>query len=272
MTRASRRRIFGVDFSGARDAGRAIWIAEGRAKRRRFEIVSCRPLGTGGRDGNPPAECCAALAALIAAAPDGIFGFDFPFSLTRDLIPDARWEDWVLAFPQRFTTADAFRADCRGRTGGREPKRATDVAAKTPWGCFNLKLYRQTYYGIGHLLHALVRERSAAIVPMQPPAADRAWVLEVCPASFLKSQLLYWPYKGKGAARRQARRDILQALGERGWLGALAPDIEAVALDNAGGDALDSIVAALATQRAFAAKIVRAAADPLEAIEGRVYF
>ncbi len=272
MPGAESRHIFGVDFSGARDAGKAIWIAQGMRRRGTFEIATCRPLGAGGGASKSPVECCAELVALIATNPAAIFGFDFPFSLTRDLIPDARWEDWVLAFPHRFVTADAFRAECRRRTNGREPRRATDVAAKTPWGCFNLKLYRQTYYGIGHLLHALVRDRCAAVVPMQPPAAGLAWVVEVCPASFLKSAQLYWPYKGATLARRQARSDILRAMVERGWLRALAPDIETIALENAGGDALDSIIAALATHRVVAARVVRAAADPLEAIEGRVYF
>jgi hypothetical protein len=269
---SARRRIFGVDFSGARDAARAIWIAEARSVRGGLEIERCRPLRAGGANGRTPAECCAELAALIASSPGAVFGFDFPFSLTRPLIPDTHWDDWVLAFPRRFPTADAFRADCRARTNGREPKRATDTAAKTPWGCFNLKLYRQTYYGVGHLLHALVRARSAAIVPMQPPAPELPWVIEVCPASFLKAEGLYRPYKGRAGARRSSRESILRALTGRHRLRPLAPEIEKAALDNAGGDARDSIIAAVATHRVVAAGAVRAAADPLEAIEGRVYF
>ena len=38
-----RERVYGVDFSGARDAGRRIWLAEGRVGGGRLRVESCYP-------------------------------------------------------------------------------------------------------------------------------------------------------------------------------------------------------------------------------------
>ncbi|MDE0333554.1 MAG: hypothetical protein OXI64_01240 [Defluviicoccus sp.] len=63
----TRRRVIGVDFSGARQAGDHIWIAVGTQETGRLTLESCRPareLPGGARDRH---SALAALRAFLAA-------------------------------------------------------------------------------------------------------------------------------------------------------------------------------------------------------------
>src|SRR5215472_14906376 len=71
------RRIFGLDFSGATDAGRRAWLAEGRTSPAGLEILSCRPIAALPGSAVERTSALAALRAFIGATPDGIFGCDF---------------------------------------------------------------------------------------------------------------------------------------------------------------------------------------------------
>ncbi len=265
-----RRRLYGVDFSGAAQAGTAIWIAGGRTSGGRVHIESCTRGDHLPGSGAARETCLAALAHFIAGERAAVFGCDFPFALPGGLMTADDWTQYVLRFPRRYADADSFRADCRSRTGGKEPKRATDVAARTPWAAFNLKLYRQTYHGLAGLLHPLVRAGTAAVLPMQAPAAGKPWLVETCPASILKREGLYAPYKKD--APRAARQCIVEGLIERGRLAPLPRAIHRTVLENAGGDALDSVIAAIGAHRALANPAGLRPADATEALEGRVYF
>src|SRR5215475_3708038 len=144
------RRIFGLDFSGATDAGRRAWLAEGRPSPAGLEILSCRPIAELPGGAIERTSALAALRAFIAATPDGIFGCDFPFSLPRAHIVHSSWTDFIGGFGH--ADALAFYTHCKGLSGNREPKRATDVESKTPWCAFNIRLYRQSYHGMAELL------------------------------------------------------------------------------------------------------------------------
>jgi hypothetical protein len=77
--------IYGIDFSGAQDAGNKIWIARGMPKGNRLLIEECssaRALFKSGKDLLP---CLAALVELIESSQDAVFGFDFPFGLPAAL-------------------------------------------------------------------------------------------------------------------------------------------------------------------------------------------
>ncbi len=80
---------------------------------------------------------------------------------------------------------------------------------------------------------------------MQTPHDQQPWLIEICPASTLKRLDLYVPYKGKSDRHRAARTKILTALPIR-----LSRAIRSAVLDDPEGDALDSIIAALAVFRA----------------------
>ena len=260
------RRIFGLDFSGAKKAGRLIWLAEGRRSGRGFQILNCKPAAELPGGAADRENALAALRNFIASTPEAIFGCDFPFSLPGALIRPRAWPDFLADFDH--ASAEAFRKHCCNLTGGKEPKRKTDEESKTPWSAFNIRLYHQTYHGLAGLLRPLVRQDKANVLPMQKPRQGRAWIIETCPASTLAHLKCRVPYKG---AKLRARRHwIMARLVELGLLGPLPATIEKIVLDNKGGDALDSIIAALATAAALAK--IEAGEGGGDRLEGRVYF
>ena len=239
------RRVHGVDFSGAVNAGDAIWIAGGAVTSRGLELEDCRPAsrlpgGTRARDG-----ALAALRNWIAAQGEAAIGLDFPFGLPWPLSRGYNnWEAFVRAFPSRHLSAEAFRAHCRVRAGGRELRRETDLVARTPFSPYNLRMYRQTWHGIRQVLAPLVAAEAVCVPPMQTLRPDRPWLLEICPASTLKRMGLYRPYKGKTRPHRAMRREILAHLQAAAGL-RLPAALRGVILADRGGDALDSVIAAV---------------------------
>ena len=260
------RRIFGLDFSGATDAGRRAWLAEGCASPSGLEILSCRPIAELPGGAVERTGALAALRAFIAATPGGIFGCDFPFSLPRAHIEASSWADFIGGF--LHADALAFYTHCRRISGGREPKRATDVESKTPWCAFNIRLYRQSYHGMAELLRPLVSGGEALALPMQAPVPGLPWLIETCPASALRH--LGWRGSYKGAGFKDARRQILRRLSAANLLVPLPRTLRERVVGNIGGDALDSIIAALATARALGDIDVGDGGG--DELEGRVYF
>jgi hypothetical protein len=265
------RRVFGVDFSGAAGAGKKTWIARGVVEGERLRIEACYQGADLPGSGVERNRCLAALQAFIAKETDGVFGLDFPFGLPRKLVKTGAWEGFVLSFPDQYVSPEVFRETCRAATGGSELKRLTDRESRTPFSPYNLRLFRQTYYGLRDVIAPLVRNKSACVLPMQTPVLDKPWVVEICPASTLKREHLYWPYKGKSREHREGREHILGAIEQMASLSVsdvLRPQI----LDDAGGDALDSIIAAFAVFRALPNLAdVGAVADNAYALEGYVF-
>jgi hypothetical protein len=265
----ARRRVVGVDFSGAADAGRRTWVAEGRLRDGLAVIERCFPAAAlpGGAVERGPAH--AALVAYVALQVDALVGLDLPFSLPRALIADASWAEFVLAYGDRHATAHAFRAAMVAISGGRELKRRTDVETRVPFAAVNMRMFRQTHYGIGAVIAPLVRADAARVIPLQPPADGKPVLAEICPASLLKHFGLYRPYKGRSPAHRRGRCDILAALVDRRVVAPPAKRIARELVADAGGDALDAVVAAVAAART--ARLDPRPRDELEALEGRVY-
>jgi len=269
MRRLRPRRVLGVDFSGATDAGRKIWIAEGRRDRgNRLRLVDARPACDLLGGGIAPAVAIAALAQHIVKEPDTIVGCDFPFSIPKPLIDEACWEAFAASFPARFADPDAFRDWAMRRADGKEIRRATDRAAKTPFNSYNLRIYRQTWWGIAHLLSPLLTSGQAIIRPYQPmPAQPHPIVIEACPACSLKSIGFYPAYKGRDGAHRRERKAVLETLIDFGLLEPPPSLIRRTLLDNAGGDALDAVLAAVATAHAA----VDVDVDQDRRVEGFIY-
>jgi len=261
-----KKRIFGLDFSGARDAGRRIWLAEGRRSPEGLEILNCLPAAELAGGGIDRSTAIAAVSRTISDLNDAIIGCDFPFGLPEAFVKAQSWTDFITAFD--YPDALAFRADCQRASAGREPKRQTDIEAKTPWCAFNIRLYRQTFHGMGELLKPLVAEAKAIVVPMQPTRPGRPWLIEVCPASALRH--FGWRGSYKGSSFRAQRRSILAMLSEAGLLKSPPSPIAERAIADPGGDALDSIIAALAA--ATALREVSSGDCEEGCLEGRVYF
>ncbi len=266
----TRRRVVGVDFSGARQAGDHIWIAAGTQRAGRLTLEACLPareLPGGARDRE---TALAALRDFLASERRAAAGLDFPFSLPRSLIEETEWRDFLRAFPARYPDPEALRTECRRAAGGREFKRCTDVEAKVPFSAYNLRLYRQTHAGIRSVLLPLVESGAARVIPMQAPATGRVLLAETCPASLLKRLGLYGSYKGRGAALRDSRSRLLNTFINKGLLNRPDGPVWERIADDPGGDALDSVLAAIAA--ANLPRLRRAARDPVERIEGLIYF
>jgi hypothetical protein len=265
------RRPFGVDFSGARSAGKAIWIAEGRLESGGgVTLIDCYPAMSLPGSGIDRAPALAALRRLIAATPDGIFGCDFPVGLPRDLLQGSDWKSFIAGFGLRHQHAEAFRENCRRVTQGRELRRDTDRLAKTPFCAWNLRLYRQTYHGLADIVAPLHRDGHASIISVEPPHPERAWIAETCPASVLKFLGLYRPYKGGTPSARKMRADIVAALTERRFLSKLRKAHRDRLIVDQGGDALDSVIACLAAASALHQLDCRI--SEIDRLEGKVFF
>lgn len=270
-----KRRAIGIDFSGARDAGKRIWISEGTIEAgNRFRLMRCQPAFRRLNCGPSRDETLPALAAWIADQYDAAIGCDFPFALPKCAVDENSWPEFVGNFG-RYATADDFRAAMRLRrtdAASREPKRRTDLPAyaATPWNPWNIRLYRQTYAGIGSLLAPLLGR--AVIVPFGKPVADQPLVIETCPASSLKQLGLYRShggYKGAGADCRRKRAQLIDVLSNR-KLVSLASATRSDVVANSGGDALDSVIAALGAVAALADIADEIGYD--EPVEGWVYY
>ena len=247
----SRRVVHGVDFSGARDAGKKVWIARGIIEEDVLLITECfqaKDLLDSGRDRE---QSFKALREFISKQKDSIFGLDFPFGIPKSLVKEESWKQFVSSFEDIYTTPEEFRRLCKSLSEGKELKRFTDIEAKTPFSRYNLRLYRQTYFGIRDVLGPLIKNNRVCALPMQKPLADRAWVLEICPASTLRRENLSLPYKGVGEIKRTARVRILEGIKKTEVLNIKKSALRSKILEDRGGDALDSVIAAFATFRAL---------------------
>ena len=142
--------------------------------------------------------------------------------MPKDLIAAESWSEFLERFSERFGSEADFRESCTDsalRVGDRkELRRRTDIEAAAPFSPYNLRIYRQTYYGIKELLGPLVSKNLVNVPPLHDSGDGVPWLMEVCPASTLKASGLYGSYKdARGSV--EAREFILRALEESGRVG-----------------------------------------------------
>jgi hypothetical protein len=245
--------IFGVDFSGARAAGRNIWLARlGPASGRRdlpsYELAELACLedlcGTAERE-----PALTHLVERIAASDAALWALDFPFGLPIEIVEGGGW-------PGQFgflagCGEDAYGAGllCLSRAqalgGPLHIRRLTDTEAKTPFDCYHYRIIYQTFYGMRDVLGPLRRQPATAILPFhyRRMAAARRVLVEACPTSTLKRlRLPHQNYKqpagGRLTPKRLAtRRAILAGLTR---YVAVNDRQRRVIMRNGGGDALDA--------------------------------
>lgn len=266
-TAAARRfaSVFGVDFSGARLAGRTTWIARlertGSRSGPRFALGSLdrldRLAGTAERG-----PALAHLVALIAASVNALWALDFPFGLPIELFPPrSRWPR-QLALVREYVADDyGLGIECLRRArelgGPLHIRRQTDIDARAPFDPYHYRIIYQTFYGMHDVLARLWRDPRTAVLPFQyarMATADRVLV-EACPGSTLKRLgLPHQNYKQPAGGplerrRRLTRRVILDGIAD-------AVDLDArqrrVMMRDPGGDAIDAVLAALGAAQAFA--------------------
>jgi hypothetical protein len=144
----------------------------------------------------------------------------------------------------------AFRA-----AAGPEQRRATDVLRRAPFAATNLRMFRQTFWGLRAL--AGVRE------PIAPWSDGPRCLFEVLPRRRVTALCGACSYKDRSA--RAGRERLVAALGLR-----VSPADGAAMVDDAEGDAIDAVLAALEARDAR----TRGETAPAEAVrsgEGWIY-
>ena len=280
--------IYGVDFSGAKLAGRNTWVARlerrkaGRGSRGRFALaeLSCveRLCGTAER-----AAALAHLVDLIAASDDALWAMDFPFGLPVEVLDGGtRWPGQLDLLRDWGEDAYGLGLECLARAkrlgGPMHIRRLTDHEAKAPFDCYHYRIIYQTFFGMRDVLAPLARKRGTAILPFQYrrlPSARRVLV-EACPSSTLKRlglphQNYKQPEGGPLLAKRlRTRRVILERISRHV---AFTPRQRRVMMRNGGGDAIDAVLAAVGGQQAWAGTDHRMVArHPRYRLEGKLFY
>ena len=248
--------IRGIDFSGGHAPGEDIWIAEGRFDGDRLSVERCRSASDRfERSGREP--ILRALRRLLGEA-DGTTGLDFSFGLPAELLP-AGIDDWAAAvawFAETFADEDPdgmrerLKSAARERPGeGVELKRRTDrtVGANSPYSFIT---YYQTLYGLRDVLAPLVASGAISVPPFD--AAGPRNAIEIYPAGTLRRlETVDTTYKDDTGDAAERRRRIVERLVATDDPSVDIPaSVRETAIEESGGDALDSLVAAVATARA----------------------
>jgi hypothetical protein len=276
--------IYGVDFSGAKLAGRNTWVARVEAAKRghppyRLAELTCleKLAGTAERG-----AALAHLVRLIAASDGALWALDFPFGLPVEVMaPGAAWPRQLDFLGAWGEDAYAVGVECLRRArelgGPMHIRRLTDAEARTPFDCYHYRIIYQTFYGMRDVLGPLRLARHTAILPFQYrrlPAARRVLV-EACPSSTLKRLgLPHNNYKQPEGGPLTRKRLHTRRLLLDGLLRHVRFDERQrrTMMRNGGGDALDAALAAVGAAQAWsAADHPSIARHPRYPREGRLF-
>jgi hypothetical protein len=275
------RRVIGVDFSGAKDAGRTTWVAELRTRGRRLRLVGLDPMhrlcGSTAR-----AYVISHLVQRVLASRHALWAINFPFGFPIEVMP--RGCCWIgqFDFLHRWGE-DAYGAgvECLRRAlklgGPVHIRRQTDREEATPFDAYHYRIIYQTFYGIRDVLGPLRQAKRTAVLPFQYrrlAMAERV-VVEACPASTLKR--LGLPHQNYKQAcggpltpkRRGTRRAILAGLAE---LVEIDARHHRRIMRDGGADSLDAVLAGVGAWRCWREYDHRAIGrHPRYSREGRHY-
>lgn len=237
-------RIFGIDFTCAPRRAKPITIASGSLKKDVLSVNAIERL-----------ETFPEFEAFLARPGPWIGGFDFPFSLPRELVRDLGWPaDWsALVRHCAAMSRQEFRAalDAYRNTrpfGNRYAHRATDLPAgsSSPMKLVNPPVALMFHEGAPRLLGAGLR------VPALLDGDESRVALETYPGLLVRKQLgIRDSYKTdtrseQTPARAAIRRRIVKALNAGRPLEILLKTkIERQLVADGSGDALDAVICAV---------------------------
>ncbi len=243
-------RIYGVDFTCAPRRAKPITVASGVLQGDRLRVENLERL-----------ESFEAFEAFLERPGPWIGGFDFPFSLPRELVRDLGWpESWqaLVAHCASMTrkelrqVLDAYRAS---RPAGRKyAHRATDLPAgsSSPMKLVNPPVALMFHEGARRLLAAEVD------LPALASRDSSKVALEAYPGLLVRGQLgIRESYKADARAaqtpaRKAARRRVVQALKAGEPLGIRVSVSAELLVEDGSGDLLDAVICAV--QAAWAAR------------------
>jgi len=245
-------RIYGVDFTCAPRRAKPITAAAGELRQGALHIGAVERL-----------ESFAQFEALLARPGPWVGGFDFPFSLPRELVDDLGWpREWpqLVAHCAALTRLELRAAlDTYRNTrapGKRYAHRATDLPAgsSSPMKLVNPPVALMFHEGTPRVLAAGVHVPALA-------TGDRTRIaLEAYPGLLVRKQLgLRASYKSdtrreQTRARRTVRLQVVAALKKGAPLGVrlrMTPALEKQLVADGSGDLLDAAICAV--QAAWAA-------------------
>jgi hypothetical protein len=287
------RRVFGVDFSAAPDAGRRIWVCRGHPGADGVRIESIDRLCDlpGGAVKLQPA--LRSLVSKVLESPRSAWGFDFPFSLPRTIAEALTLPlegDWsrLLEAVARLPGAGELRRRALEAGRGRQLWRRTDAEAATGLSPYDRRVHGQTFHGLTGILWPLRGSPEIAVLPFDPlpePGAEKlpfnraaskkmphVYLMEVRPPAVLVALGYPRGYRGSGEAEVAGRRRILRSLIDDGLVRPAARGVRTRILDDGSGHALDAVLAAVGAWRGYrlyAHATLRD--DPFYATEGFVY-
>ncbi len=273
--------IIGVDFSGAKLAGKNIWLADVEPDGDRLRLRGLNSLET--LAGAAEREIALpSLADRIVTSTNTLWAIDFPFALPIELACMGPSFAHQLATTQVYK-GDAYDfgrwllAEAKKLGGANHIRRQTDSEAKTPFDCYHYRIICQTFHGMRDVLRAIAADERTAILPFQYERLKKAKrvVIEACPSTTLKK--FGWPHQnykqpagGPLTAKRLATRKQLYA--GLATLIDIPPALQRVIARNPGGDALDAVLAAVGAWRAWNAVDHAAIANHARyPLEGYVY-
>ena len=227
-------RFLGVDWSGAQRAG------DNGADGERPQLVSLeRPF-----PGAAPIEVAEQFSAWLDEQEFSVAGLDFCFGVSQNHVREVPGRQGGPAevgarVGDNFATPEDFK-----RALGPEQRRTTDRQRNAPFAPTNLRMFRQTYWGLRSLAGL-----QTPILPWGLRTAKKV-VIEVLPAHVASAICPGCRYKGPTEIAAAGRRQLVQAIAEE--FGLHAADHQGTLQNDAEGDALDAVLAALAARAAFA--------------------
>ena len=258
--------ILGIDFSGARDAGQKIWLTVCIERDGALHVKSSVPAGTQ-FDADSRAACLRGVHAAIRRA--DVVGLDVPFGLPAAVHDRESWAS-VASMIADNPDPQTLQKDCVERavetTSGEQRylRRVTDEdrGALSPYHWIHAA---KTYYGISEVLQPLVADEAVRIEPLQDGPGTP--ICETHPTATLRDiGLPTRGYKDDTDRSRTRRRTIVEGL----QMTPLAMHgIEDHLLEDVGGDAIDSLLAALAAWRASRNEF--SPAGEFDPVEGYIY-
>jgi hypothetical protein len=273
--------VHGVDFSGAKLAGRTTWLARLERDGGALVLSSLERLedvcGTAERE-----PALAHLVGLIRESRRALWALDFPFGLPVEIVgPTMRWRDQLAFLSAWGEDGYEMGLECVRRSERlhkrKHVRRLTDAEEQAPFDPYHYRIIYQTFHGMRDVLRPLVGDGETAILPFHYSAVAEARrvLVEACPASTLRRlRLPNQNYKQpEGGAltrrRRSVRRVILSGLSASVRF---TPAQARAMLRDPGGDAIDAVIAALGGARAWRTTDHRfVAAHPRYPREGRLY-
>ena len=257
------RQYFGVDFSGAKLAGRNTWIArlEPTGSSPPLRLVELRRLESIARSAKR-AAALERLVRLVAETQNAVWAFDFPFGLPVEVMPaGCDWPGQLDFLTEWGDDAYGMGLECVRRAkllgGPMHIRRLTDIEEAAPFDCYHYRIIYQTFFGMRDVLGPLRLDAGTAVAPFQYARLGGATrvVVEGCAASTLRRLgLPRWNYKQPAGGpltykRRTTRRAIVAGLLARCAIGETH---RLSIMRNPGGDALDAVVVAVGGWLAWA--------------------